>query len=101
MLSFSSREKYKGYNDTSQTNLNKGTIMTETIVITESTEIEPTPGRFSKFIPTTKTLLIGAGVAAVTIAGAIWFAVKRQDEDDFEDELAKFDSEDAETEVPA
>lgn len=75
--------------------------MTETIVITESTEIEPKPGRFSKFIPTTKTLLIGAGVAAITVAGAIWFAVKRQDEDDFESELAKFGSENEENEVPA
>lgn len=74
---------------------------TPTIVVENATVVEPVVSKLKKFIPTTKTLLIGAGVAAITIAGAVWFAVKRQDEDDFESELAELNAENASNESTA
>lgn len=67
----------------------------EVIVVEESPAAEPKLARIKKFIPRTRTLLIAGGTVLALAAGAVLFALKRTDEEDFEDEQAKFDAEDA------
>ena len=62
----------------------------EDIFIVEENAAEETAPKenfISKIRKNPKRVFIGLGVAAAAVAGAIVFAVRRQDESDFEDEF--------------
>lgn len=58
----------------------------ENPVIEETTE-PAKDSRLKKFLHNPKQLAIAAGLTLATIGGVIWFAVKRQDEEDFDSEF--------------
>lgn len=63
--------------------------MTDNTIVVEESTVE-TPEKvpfFKKILNDPKKLAIGAGAALALVAGAVWFAVKRSDEEDFEDEF--------------
>lgn len=55
----------------------------------DTTEVTETPkvSVFKKIVTNPKKLAIAAGLTLATVAGVVWFAVKRQDEDDFDSEF--------------
>lgn len=57
------------------------------IVVAEITEVAPKENFVKKLITEPKKLAVAAGVALALVAGVIVFAVKRMDEDDFDDEF--------------
>lgn len=59
------------------------------IVPTEATELEVAPKRnfVKEVLHDPKKLVIGAGIAVAAIGAVVWFAVKRSDEEDFNDEF--------------
>ena len=60
--------------------------MTDPIIVpAEISETElPKENVFKKILHQPKRLLIGAGIALTIVAGAVVFALSRQDEEDFE-----------------
>lgn len=57
------------------------------IFVTAETIEAPKETLVKKALRHPKKLAIGAGIALATVAGVIWFAVKRSDEEDFENEF--------------
>lgn len=55
------------------------------IVPAEITEPAPKENIVKKVLRQPKKLLVGAGIALAFVGGAVWFAVSRMDEEDFED----------------
>lgn len=61
--------------------------MTENIV-TEETALElPKENKFKKFLKNPKQLAIAGGAVLLTAAAVVVFAIKRSDEEDFENEF--------------
>jgi hypothetical protein len=60
---------------------------------TATTEIVEAPkdNFIKKALRNPKQLAIGAGITLAAIAGVVWFAVKRSDEEDFNDEFSEED----------
>lgn len=58
------------------------------IVTPEATDIEIAPkrNRIKEVLHDPKKLVIGAGIAVAAIGAVVWFAVKRSDEEDFQNE---------------
>lgn len=48
-------------------------------------EIAPKRNRIKEVLHDPKKLVIGAGIAVAAIGAVVWFAVKRSDEEDFQD----------------
>ena len=72
--------------------------MTKAIIVEETTEAPVEKTSFlEKFTTRTKLIAAGVGVGAIAIAAAVVFAVKRQDEEDFEDEFPDSSDSDAAT----
>lgn len=62
-------------------------------IIVTSEDIEtPKENIVKKALRHPKKLAIGAGIALATVAGVIWFAVKRSDEEDFDEFDSEFDA---------
>lgn len=60
--------------------------MTDPIIVpAEISDAAPKENVLKKIIHDPKLLITGAGVALALVAGAVWFAVKRMDEDDFDE----------------
>lgn len=100
MVSFSAvREKYRGYSETIHP-LEKETLMTDPIIVpAEITEVEaPKQNFFKKILHQPKQLLVGTGIALALVAGAVWFAVSRLDEEDFEE---TYPQQELDAEIPA
>jgi hypothetical protein len=62
--------------------------------LTPSVDIEiaedaPKQSLVKKILQQPKKLAVGAGIALALVAGAVWFAVQRMDEEDFEDEASQ------------
>lgn len=57
------------------------------IFVTAETLEAPKESLVKKALRHPKKLAIGAGIVLLTVGGAIWFAVKRSDEEDFETEF--------------
>lgn len=64
-----------------------------TIVPEEITEVAPKENFVKKALRHPKKLAVGAGIALALVAGAVLFAVKRMDEEDFEDEFSEAETE--------
>lgn len=67
--------------------LEKESEMTDNNIVNAEIEEAPKESIVKKALRHPKKLAIGAGIALATVAGVIWFAVKRSDEADFEDEF--------------
>lgn len=83
--SFFTRENYKDYNDTNHP-LEKDTEMTEEIIVTAETTEAPKETLVKKVLRHPKKLAFAAGVGLALVGGALLFAFKRMDEEDFDDE---------------
>lgn len=58
----------------------------ENVVIEEPLETTKVSA-IKKFLTNPKQLAIATGLALATIGGVVWFAIKRQDEEDFDAEF--------------
>ena len=71
--------------------------MSDNNVVTLPVEKPSKLDKLKETVKNPKTLMIASGLALAAVAGAVWFAVKRSDEDDFEAELENFNSEQTDT----